>query len=149
MNRILSNIGNWISTKPYKIFWGVLPIVVIIGFVISRNSIDLQMHDTYFVIGVCTIALYSGVWFSIVGLLYFLFSDRKLIHWMSALHVVCSILAFLIIVVVADSRGMAHIDVYNFEESRKIMKVAIGSMIAFVIAQTLFFLNLIQSFFRK
>lgn len=89
--------------KPYFIFWIAIPIIMIIGYLNSKKTIDVNVHDTYYVATIHTLAVILSILFAIIGLVYFL---AKLFNFNSFsilidIHIFISILTFPIIYLIS------------------------------------------------
>jgi heme/copper-type cytochrome/quinol oxidase subunit 1 len=56
--------------KPYLTSWFIIPILILIGLVFNQHTIDIQLHDTYFVIGNLQVVLAASLLLLVVGLGY-------------------------------------------------------------------------------
>jgi heme/copper-type cytochrome/quinol oxidase subunit 1 len=62
---------------PHKLLWYSIPLLFILAFVGRDNTIDLQYHDTYFIISLFDADIVLSFIAGINGLLYYLLRDKK------------------------------------------------------------------------
>lgn len=54
---------NWLSEKPFIPFLILIPIIMIIGFINRKETLDINVHDTYYVINNLHLAIILSVFF--------------------------------------------------------------------------------------
>ena len=70
---------NWIKEKPYLIFFISFPILVLLALFTNHNTLEVNVHDTYFVIDYIIILGIIIIFYSGLGILYYIFEKKK---WM-------------------------------------------------------------------
>lgn len=75
---------NHILNKPFIIFWAIIPIIISIGITNSNETIDINIHDTYFIIDYKNLGYLIGLLFGAIGLGYWIMFklNRKLSKWL-------------------------------------------------------------------
>jgi len=125
---------NTILNKPYRPIWLAILVIMCLAIAGINSAIGLQLHDTYLVIT----PIHLGVWLSIIlgalGFLYWLVRKRKLVHWMTAIHVAITVLSFTLIM----AMGLAF-PVVAFNQAM------LAVLLLVVVAQVLFLGNLVVS----
>ena len=144
---------NVITKKPFKIIGYLILIVILISIFEINHIIDIQMHDTYFVISAFHISLLFTLILVISGIIYWLIRKRKLINWMTFFHVgilTISILTVMILLLISNySNESIDRDYYNLGVNGQLgIKFFIG-LIIFVISQIVFFFNLVISLLKN
>lgn len=134
-------------TQPYRYFWAFIPFVIGLSLLGQRDTIDIQMHDTYFVVDLTHMAFFYSTILVVLGLLYWWFRKRQLINWITVLHVVVSLITILVLQ--ASSLLVPHFVSLNYELYQKVNQLITMLMLAFILAQLLFVLNLIISGFKR
>ena len=88
-----------IINKPYLIFWFLIPIMLLIGKVRGTDMIDINIHDTYFVITESQSWYLVSILFGIIGLGYWIMIKfkRRLSKILNSIHIVLTVLGFLAI----------------------------------------------------
>ncbi len=88
-----------IYSKPYKSFWISVPIIIILSVIGHENLLDIQLHDTYFVISALYIGLTLSILSGTIGIIYYVARHLKLINWITVLHVSVTLLAFTVMMI--------------------------------------------------
>lgn len=92
------------SKKPHKAAWlmilvilipQLLPILILGGTHIP--PIELHLHDTYIVTDSLTVSIILSIILGIIGFSYWRMKDKKLIDWMTTIHLTATIAAFMYI----------------------------------------------------
>lgn len=146
----LSNI------KVYHWFWIVTVIIVIIGFFQSYNNpdsvIDINVHDTYYVISDYYFSLLLIIIYFLFGLGYWLVIEvfkRKLVRVLTLIHSVIFIGGFVVYwvaygydIIQKERLGILH----DFAFLNQVLLVLFLLML---IATPIYFINLVIGIFRK
>ncbi|MGB5610369.1 hypothetical protein, partial [Eudoraea sp.] len=59
---------NKLIEKPYLIFLLAIPIIMLIGILSGDAVLDINVHDTFYVIGWNQLTLISSILFGIIGI---------------------------------------------------------------------------------
>ncbi|QDK78238.1 hypothetical protein EXU85_06355 [Spirosoma sp. KCTC 42546] len=59
-------------SKPYLISWLAIPVLSLIGLLFRQHTVDVQLYDTYYVIGNTHVALAGSVVLLVIGAGYWL-----------------------------------------------------------------------------
>ncbi|MFT4576486.1 MAG: Mg2+/citrate symporter [Polaribacter sp.] len=86
-----------IISKPHFFFFGLIPILLILGFLYKKETIDVNISYTYYVIAYHHLSYLFAVFFGLVGLNYFslYWVQKKPIKWMTLIHIILQVLALL------------------------------------------------------
>ena len=84
---------------PHKILWFAVPAILALSAVGLRKAIDLQVHDTYLIVGVPHFGVILSLLLLLAGGGYWLMGRQELIRWLTATHVVLTVLACITILV--------------------------------------------------
>ena len=144
---------NSIINEPYKIIWWSIPIISGISIIRWNYSIDIQMHDTYFVIN----SFHAGILFAIVlfiiGGIYWLVKSKKLIDSLTIVHITITIFLFLSIVIFFAKPDVVKMALdqnnSNFEAWKLWNQMIIGGILVWVLSQLIFLVNLVISLIRN
>ena len=138
---------NQILNKPYKSIWWSIPIVLGLSIIGFNSVIDIQMHDTYFVIASIHIGILFSILLGIIGLMYWLIRKKRLVDWMTAIHVISTILIFVLIVLI----GLLFKKVIqsDFEMFRTVNQIMFIIILIAMFSQLLFIANLIFSLIKN
>jgi len=138
---------NQILNKPYKSIWWSIPIVLGLSIIGFNSAIDIQMHDTYFVIASIHIGILFSILLGIIGLMYWLIRKKRLVDWMTAIHVISTILIFVLIVLT----GLIFKKVIqsDFETFRTVNQIMFVIILIAMLSQLLFIANLVFSLIKN
>ena len=148
-------------TKPYYIFWGIIPLLVIFYFLTNPNvTFDINIHDTYFVIAYKPIFYFIGILFGCLGLVYWCLCrfHKKLYKSLIILHSTFTLIGILLIFGITLCGNYFSSDPtysYEFKNSSVYLQgLDINDwitviLIGIILTQLLFICNFIISFFRK
>lgn len=134
--------------KPHLLFFGSIPLLWLITIVLPLKVIDIQWHDTYFVILFYHLAIPVSIILGGIGLLYWLFSEKRMIKWMTVFHTLTTILpilAFFIINGFLNEEEADYIAADMISRSKPYFIV----LLLFLFGQILFVLNLLIALFKK
>ena len=131
--------------KLHYILWAVAILAIVIGFNTREQTIDFNIHDTYYVIA--KIQVYSSItlYFGFVGLVYWLFYHfrKKTFRLLDILYVVFMFLGISGLIVI-PLFGMK--DVYYTNTAGPSNKSAI---IMIILAQLVLIINFIVTLLKR
>lgn len=143
---------NVIKEKPYFLFIGLIVNLLSFGFYKRMETIDINIHDTYYVMSWIDAMIFISFIYGILALIYFtlLKLKFKLVNWMTISHVLISIIGLFLVFILSKivretSPGdlMKLMKDIDFNE-----KITIGiwiTVFAIIGIQTLFFMNAIYA----
>ena len=135
------------NLHPYKIFWWATPLIFL-SIALGPDSIfDLQLHDTYYVVSSFHFAIVCSLLFGFFGAIYWLFRERKLIHFLSILHAFTSVISFMGLTVTGVYSH--HFNDGSLETFTLVQKVYSGFIFLFFGIQIPFVFNIIIGLIRK
>ncbi|MCP3927934.1 MAG: hypothetical protein GY705_02400 [Bacteroidetes bacterium] len=144
---------NSLIKQPYKIIWWAIPIVLGISLIKKNFAIDIQMHDTYFIIDSTHAGILLSIFLIILGVIYWLTKNLKLINWMTIFHVLVSILIILSILfflmnpnIVSENHDIKN---FNFEYHRRVNQMVLAGISVWILSQLIFIINLTVSIIRN
>ncbi|MBD2754007.1 hypothetical protein [Spirosoma validum] len=62
--------------KPYMTSWLAIPVLILLGIIFSQHTVDIQLADTYYVIGNLHFAFAASIFLLVIGAGYWLMSRR-------------------------------------------------------------------------
>lgn len=135
MNRILN--------KPYQSIWGTIPLILGLSMIGINSAIDLQLHDTYFVIASIHIGILFSFILGIIGSIYWLIRHKKLINWMTLFHVMSTISTFVLIIIT----GLVYKEAIggDFDTFRIVKQILVTLILIALFSQVIFMTNLVLS----
>ena len=140
------------ETKPHIFLWLSIPFMIIIGYADANENIDINIHDTYYVITNGHLLGFLCLYFAVLGLIYWAMirSGLKPIGWMTITHLICTIdtLFFIWLISVFDWFTYSGPE-YVHIQGKQVM-VMVYCLLLFLLGQVIFVLNLlITLIFRK
>jgi O-antigen/teichoic acid export membrane protein len=87
-------------------------------------SVELHLYDTYIVTDSLTVSIILSILLGIIGFLYWCMKDKKLIDWLTTIHLAATIFTFIFI----SSLFSQRFNDYQFS----ILAVAVVSQLIFV-----------------
>lgn len=151
----MSKIIKYINAKPHIVLWSLafvfLAYSVYCQFYFPEATLDINVHDTYFVISHVHFFQLPVIWFGLCGLAYWvLFKFKiKLINWLTITHLVLTFLLFVAVLfpnlfTIVDSRFDGNnypIALYKLDENSVVM-IAVFFL---GLVQLIYFLNIFIS----
>ena len=137
--------------KPYLLFWFTAIYIVItelyVQVKLGGSALDINIHDTYFVIAGMHIAQILFFLFTLLGFVYFSFTVSKvaLVKTLTRIHVIITVSAVFIndiVKMILDNLDDGFILFYSGNYYQGILTVI---MIIVLIAQILFIFNITYS----
>lgn len=138
-------------TRPEKICWIAIPPILLTGLMTLNETLDIQVHDTYFVFSNFHLGILSGLILGILGLGYWFVNKIKgdlteSLTWVHLIFTIGGILLALMLTTLPDSGAEVKGD---YETFRFINFGISGAMLAIILSQPLYLINLITGFFRR
>lgn len=143
LHRILRRIGYHVR------FWMLSLVFFALGiyfyFFSSDSVLDINIHDTYYVIAYTYVFQWFGLWFALCGLGYWLVSNFKvkMIRWMHWMHLGLSILPFVLMPIIGHYQVEPNI--YYLGNYMFILILWFMIPSSFILGQLLYFLNILIS----
>lgn len=88
----------YIYQKPHQSIWLATGLLLLLSVYGIGRVLDVQLHDTYAIFDTAHLGLGFAALLATTGLIYWLLRDRRLVGWMTAVHVVTTVAAFVAIV---------------------------------------------------
>jgi heme/copper-type cytochrome/quinol oxidase subunit 1 len=147
-----------IRSKPYELFGVAAVLLFAISFIPLSRSVDINLHDTYFVISMRYIYRLLATVFLFIWLLYCCFNNILFSKKLTWVHVILSILPpiiFLFVLINFNSMDGIPRRYYTFTEfeSKKHTEnklIICGVLlIAILVGQSIFLINLICGILKR
>ena len=132
--------------KPYKILWWTIPIIFLPLLLGSESAFDIQLHDSYYVIDSLYLALLISAILLVVGGIYWLLKNYKLINFLSAIHYVLTTMSTFGIAIVSISQTLSRGN--NMEYWKPLLSIGLILIGLLVTVQIIFVTNVIIGLFR-
>ncbi|MGO4772244.1 hypothetical protein ACEN2I_11315 [Flavobacterium sp. W22_SRS_FK3] len=139
---------NCISGKPYFFLGILIPIFLLLGYLNSDEILDINIHDTYFIIKYPHLGILLSLLYGFPALLYFVFMklNFRFIKWMTVIHIVVSIAGILLIcflkqLIRKSDFGDLNSILTDMYFNQKIMGSIVLLFLSIVAVQIFFFIN--------
>lgn len=126
--------------KPHLISWLASPVFVFIGLLFNQRTFDLQLYDTYFVIGNPYFVLAGSAYLLVIGLGYWLVSltGKTPNRTLTVIHLLLTIgMLILVELPLLNSNTLAG------------MEGLALSVIAFLVGQCAYIINMVVTLLRR
>ena len=141
-----------IINKPHLFFFGLIPIYIIVALFSGDKAIDLNIHDTYFVIGMNHWCYFSAVFFGLIGLNYFslFWAKKPPKKWLTITHLFLQILSLMLFFTIHNWNWIgkqypAEFNVLN-DNSNSVLFI---SFLVFIFSVFIHLVNFFTSLFLK
>jgi cytochrome c oxidase subunit 1 len=147
-----------LKKRPYELLGIMALLMFLVSFVDSNSALDINMHDTYFVIAHAHICwFFSGVLLFLwsMGVLFRRYIWSITLSWVQVILTLISVIAFLKIVVMGVSLSGVPRRYYAFTEFEQqkswfsTTSVYVFMLLLIVLGQLIFIINVITGFLRK
>lgn len=142
-----------LGTKPDLIFFLSIPVILLIGIMSGGATLDINVHDTYFVIAHFHIAVLISILFGIIGVGYWIMkkANRKLSKWLNWTHIVLTIGGLIAIFGISYlSLGSdTHSQFPYFDELERKNSILTSIIFIVIFGQLMYLINLIIGIFIK
>ncbi|MCD0466571.1 cbb3-type cytochrome c oxidase subunit I [Flavobacterium sp. ENC] len=145
----------YLLRKPYCLFFFLIAFFLIGGFLNAQKTLDINIHDTYFVISYWHFGVLLSFIYSFIALIYFVLIKLNfiLIKWITVTHVIVSIGGvFLILLFFQLTRQTAPGDFESLLDDidfKTNMTWGIWlTFLSILVMQALFIINVIQALFK-
>lgn len=149
---------NWISEKPFILFLVLIPIIMIVGFINRKETLDINVHATYYVINNLHLAILISIFMIILAFGYFLSTiySIPLINWMTISHVLITIFGIFLIYVLFktqlyfESKKNTIESILKYSKIIKRINLTLFSILGItILSQFIFLINVIIGFKNK
>jgi hypothetical protein len=135
-----------IIKKPHLLFFSLVPLFLIIGFIKTNEIIDVTVYNTFFAVKVHYWCYFSAVFLGLIGLNYYLIHwlKKPLVQILSLFHVIFQIAAivpFVFCIFFINEKRSYNYD--SFLNGVDLYNVLSTSFLLFLVS---FFLHLLNFF---
>jgi heme/copper-type cytochrome/quinol oxidase subunit 1 len=137
--------------RPEKICWITIPVILLIGLPTANNTFDLQLHDTYFVISNLHLGVLFSIFLAFLGAGYWIINNidgnlSKFFSWIHMIVTIGTMLLILLFTFLAEFQNAVDPDYTTLS----LIDVGMSFvMMAFILCQPIYLLNLVIGFLRR
>ncbi|MFS4469707.1 cbb3-type cytochrome c oxidase subunit I [Maribacter sp. 2210JD10-5] len=140
------------SKSPYLIFFIAAAVTMLVGILSRDATLDINIHDTYFIIGYLHLAVLISIFFGLIGLGYWIMHkmNKRLSMWLNWTHILLTI-GGLIVLFMTPYFSFTFKDQSAFplfDELERKNLIMISTISLMIIAQFIYLINLIIGMFR-
>ncbi|PKV51321.1 hypothetical protein ATE84_3396 [Aquimarina sp. MAR_2010_214] len=79
--------------KPHLLFWSIIPLLLLLSFYKADQTLDVNVHDTYFVFSQQQLLVLLSLFFGLTGFIYWLLENFnfKTLTLLNVLHLIFTI----------------------------------------------------------
>ncbi|WP_299215498.1 hypothetical protein [uncultured Aquimarina sp.] len=138
---------NYIIYKPYIIFWSLIPIMLIYGFSFDEETLDINIHDTYFVISIAHLFNFLSLLFFGIGLTYYAIHklNKKRQPLLTYIHLIGTLGGILILALLP----LLFTSESDWETKETLFITQLILFLIILTVQPILLLHLMISIFRK
>jgi heme/copper-type cytochrome/quinol oxidase subunit 1 len=139
---------NRLIKKPHLIFLFTIPILMIKGVLCDDAQLDINVHDTYFVITHFHLTILISILFGIIGIGYWMMQkmDRKLSRFLNWAHIGLTFGGPLIIFILAQ---LYREEIIEYEFNNNLSLIIYLIFILVILGQIIFPINIIYGLIKK
>ena len=134
--------------KPYLIFLIAIPIIMLIGILSGDAILDINVHDTYYVIAYLHLAIMISILFGIIGIGYWIMqkAGRKLSKWLNWTHVGLTFGGILIVWILTK---FYRTEIMEYEFNNNLSLIITLIVLIMIVGQLIFPINIIYGLTKK
>jgi len=134
--------------KPYLIFLIAIPIIMLIGILSGDAILDINVHDTYYVIAYLHLAIMISILFGIIGIGYWIMkkADRKLSKWLNWTHIGLTFGGTLIVWILTK---FYRTEIMEYEFNNNLTLIITLIVLLMIVGQLIFPINIIYGLIKK
>lgn len=137
--------------KPYKILWWTIPIIFLTLAFSRFSTVDIQMHDTYFVISTLLAAIFLSLILALLGAIYWIIKSYSLHSTLSTIHTFgtsFSLIGIAVISILQITYRPTKPTLDKLEMFGWLNKISIILVLALIAMQIIFIVNVIYGFIK-
>ncbi|WP_418603005.1 hypothetical protein [Hwangdonia sp.] len=139
---------NKLIEKPHLIFLLAIPIIMLIGILSGDTMLDINIHDTYYVIAYFHLAILISILFGVIGIGYWIMlkSDRKLSKWLNWTHIGLTFGGTFIVWILTK---FYRTEIMEYEFNNNLTLIITLILLLMIIGQLIFPINIIYGLIKK
>lgn len=134
--------------EPHRIFLVSALIILLFGFWKSESVMDINFHDTYFVIGYFHFAILISLVLFIIGTGYWIMKklDIKLLSWLNWTHILLTLGGPVVLLILIQ---FYRNELMEYEFNNNLTLVILLIVMIMILGQMVFPVNIIYSLIKK
>ncbi|WP_299800096.1 hypothetical protein [uncultured Maribacter sp.] len=138
-----------ITQKPHFVFWILIPVLLLIGYIDSNETIVINIHDTYFVITMLNLGVLLSIMCGIIGLGYWVVIklNRRLVNWLTIIHLIITVISLCLILLIPFFLPESNQGITSLYFDAQVT-ITLSALVA-VCIQSLYLVNIIIALIRK
>ncbi|WP_460219343.1 cbb3-type cytochrome c oxidase subunit I [Psychroserpens sp. MEBiC05023] len=134
--------------KPHLIFLIAIPIIILIGILSGDAVLDINVHDTYYVIAYFHLATLISILFGVIGIGYWIMqkADRKLSKWLNWTHVGLTFGGVLVVWILTK---FYRTEIMEYEFNNNLSLIITLIVLLMIVGQLIFPINIIYGLTKK
>ncbi|MDC8001962.1 cbb3-type cytochrome c oxidase subunit I [Aequorivita todarodis] len=138
----------FLTNKPHLIFLLAIPIIMLIGILSGDAVLDINVHDTYYVIAYLHLTTLISILFGIIGIGYWIMikADRKLSKWLNWTHIGLTFGGTLIVWILTK---FYRTEIMEYEFNNNLTLVITLIILLIIVGQLIFPINIIYVLIKK
>lgn len=134
--------------KPHLIFLIAIPIIMPIGILSGDAVLDINVHDTYYVIAYLHLATLISILFGIIGIGYWIMqkTNRKLSKWLNWTHVGLTFGGTSVVWILTK---FYRTEIMEYEFNNNLTLIITLIILLMIVGQLIFPINIIYGLIKK
>lgn len=144
------------NLSPHSSFWLLTALLLLFSIIDIDGVIDIQIHDTYYVIALSHITLLVSIFTGFIGFIYWLLRHKTMIPWITWTHFIVTFLSIFVFIfeiyylnAIPKEKYIEQVYELNRKTTNNVEDVIILSIFVLVVIQILFLINIVFSFLKK
>ena len=142
-----------ITQSPHLVFWVLIPVIILIALMGPNKTFDVNIQDTYYVIGLIHVTVIISIIFAVIGFGYWVVTklNGMLVNKLTLIHSIVTIIGFFIIILIPfflpniESEASS----YDFVTLLKFQTIAFWIFSLVVFIQLLYLFNITVALITK
>lgn len=146
---------DYIYDKPYVLFLAFIATLLAFGFYKGNDLLDINIHDTYFVISWKHLMILISLIYGLLSLIYFILLklNFSLVNWMTISHVLVSTIGLIAVFTLSklmreNVPGDITFYIDNIKFNQRIAYTILISIITILGTQILFLINAVYALIK-
>lgn len=139
---------NKLIEKPHLLFLSTIPIILGIGILNGNTVLDINVHDTYYVVAYLHLAVLISILFGIIGIGYWVMqkAGRKLSKWLNWAHLGLTFGGTLLVWVLTK---FYRTEIMEYKFNNNLSMVITIVILLIILGQLIFPINIIYGLIKK